>query len=85
MEYYDKIADEYDSMYNDPYWQMHNKVSEKIIFKNIKINNGKILDIGAGTGYWTKIFLDKNFEVFSLEPSKKMCELMKKDLKTMKI
>ncbi|WGS64770.1 class I SAM-dependent methyltransferase [Marinitoga aeolica] len=77
-EYYDKIANEYDSMYNDPYWQMHNKVSERIIFNNIKINKGKILDIGAGTGYWTKIFLDKNFEVYSLEPSKKMCELMKK-------
>jgi ubiquinone/menaquinone biosynthesis C-methylase UbiE len=80
-EYYNKIADKYDSMYNDPYWQMHNRLSEKIIFRNLNINSGKVLDIGAGTGYWTKIFLDKGYNVYSLEPSEKMCNIMKNRFK----
>lgn len=77
-EYYNKIAREYDEMYNEPYWQMHNKVTEKIIFDNIKdIKKGKVLDIGAGTGYWTEIFLKKGFDVYAVEPSKEMCDIMK--------
>ncbi|MBM7559103.1 class I SAM-dependent methyltransferase [Marinitoga litoralis] len=80
-EYYDKIANKYDEMYADPYWQMHNRIAEKILFDNIHINNGKVLDIGAGTGYWTKIFLDKGYFVYALEPSQKMCNIMEKRFK----
>ncbi|SHE52602.1 methyltransferase, FkbM family [Marinitoga hydrogenitolerans DSM 16785] len=75
-EYYNKIADNYDEMYAEPYWEMHNKVSEKIIFDNINIKKGKILDIGAGTGYWSKIFLEKGFDVYAVEPSERMCEIL---------
>ncbi|GAB6189423.1 class I SAM-dependent methyltransferase [Marinitoga arctica] len=76
-EYYNKIAKKYDKMYEEPYWEMHNKISEKLIFDKIKnIKNGTILDIGAGTGYWTEIFLNKGFKVYALEPSKKMCDIM---------
>jgi ubiquinone/menaquinone biosynthesis C-methylase UbiE len=80
-EYYDKIANNYDEMYTDPYWQMHNRIAEKILFDNIHINNGKVLDIGAGTGYWTKVFLDKGYFVYALEPSQKMCNIMEKRFK----
>ncbi|KAF2955378.1 class I SAM-dependent methyltransferase [Marinitoga sp. 38H-ov] len=80
-EYYDKISNKYDEMYSDPYWQMHLRVSEIILFDNLKIKKGKVLDIGAGTGYWTKIFLDKGYYVYALEPSKKMCNIMKERFK----
>ncbi|AEX84804.1 hypothetical protein XO10_01840 [Marinitoga sp. 1135] len=80
-EYYNKIAKEYDEMYEDSYWQMHNAVSEKIIFNNIDISNGKLLDIGAGTGFWSKIFLDNGFDVYALEPAENMVNMLKERFK----
>ncbi|KLO21035.1 type 11 methyltransferase [Marinitoga sp. 1197] len=80
-EYYDKIANDYEKMYEDPYWEMHNLLSEKIIFENLKFVSGKVLDIGAGTGYWTNIFLNKGFDVYAVEPSPKMCSILKSKFK----
>ena len=67
MEYYNKIANGYDELYEE---EQRKKI--EIIKKYIK-PKGKILDIGAGTGIVSRFF--KN--VVSLDPSKKMLEKIK--------
>lgn len=43
-------------------------------------DNSKItvLDIGAGNGRWSRLFLSMGFEVYSLDQSHEMCEILRK-------
>ena len=48
-------------------------------YKNIKVSNGKVLDLGCGAGEpFAKFFIDRNFEVTGVDFSEKMLELAKK-------
>jgi SAM-dependent methyltransferase len=49
----------------------------KSIYKESFSDKKKILDIGAGNGRWSKLFLSMGCEVFSLDNSQEMCKLLR--------
>ena len=49
----------------------------KSIYKESFSDKKKILDIGAGNGRWSKLFLSMGCEVFSLDNSPEMCKILR--------
>jgi SAM-dependent methyltransferase len=49
----------------------------KSIYKESFSDKKKILDIGAGNGRWSKLFLSMGCEVFSLDNSLEMCKMLR--------
>jgi SAM-dependent methyltransferase len=49
----------------------------KSIYRESFFNKKKILDIGAGNGRWSKLFLSLGCEVFSLDISLEMCKKLR--------
>ncbi|ANQ54423.1 methyltransferase type 11 [Thermosipho sp. 1063] len=80
-EYYEKIAHLYDQMYEDEEWTILRQAVQIYIENVIGSLSGKVLDVGTGTGYWLNFFLKKNFQVYAIEPSKKMLEIAKRKYK----
>jgi len=69
-KYYDVVADSYDELYGEEQLEKA-KIIKKEILK--KINKGKLLDIGGGTGISTEIFMNK-FKCYLIDPSEKLLE-----------
>ncbi|BBE30832.1 SAM-dependent methyltransferase [Tepiditoga spiralis] len=81
-EYYDKISNEYDSMYEDVYWKLHNKLIREVIMEKVlNLEGEKALDIGCGTGIWTNLLKDIGFDVYAIDPSENMVNITQKRLK----
>lgn len=49
----------------------------KSIYKESLSDKKKILDIGAGNGRWSKLFLSMGCKVFSLDNSLEMCKILR--------
>jgi 2-polyprenyl-3-methyl-5-hydroxy-6-metoxy-1,4-benzoquinol methylase len=49
----------------------------KSIYKESFSDKKKILDIGAGNGRWSKLFLSMGCEVYSLDNSVEMCKILR--------
>jgi SAM-dependent methyltransferase len=49
----------------------------KSIYKESFSDKKKVLDIGAGNGRWSKLFLSMGCEVFSLDNSQEMCKILR--------
>jgi ubiquinone/menaquinone biosynthesis C-methylase UbiE len=69
-EYYDDIAEIYDSMYEEPYWKLYHSVLKKLIIAQQP--KGSILDIGTGTARWAIFLAERNNSVKAIDVSKKM-------------
>lgn len=54
----------------------------KEIFDDERI---RVLDVGAGTGRWSREFLKLGYDVTSLDISEKMCEYLRKSLSGLKV
>jgi ubiquinone/menaquinone biosynthesis C-methylase UbiE len=81
--YYDRIANKYDTQYDNYYWMLFNEITKKLVEKYIK-EEYHILDLGAGTGYWTYWLSERVESVYALEPSEKMLEICKDKTKNFK-
>jgi len=71
---FNKLADSYDSWYNSSAGQMYDRL-EKKAFDSLRgnYNNGKqLLEIGCGTGHWSRYFREKGFEVTGIDISGEM-------------
>ncbi len=78
--FYDRIAEDYEEeiIYGSLFYYEHYKAIADFILRHI-LSNGlkkdtRILDIGCGTGFWTKIFRDLGFDVVGLDLSSKSVE-----------
>ncbi len=78
--FYDEIAEDYEEeiIYGSLFYYEHYKAIADFILRYV-LSNGlrkevKILDIGCGTGFWTKIFRDLGFDVVGLDLSSKSIE-----------
>ena len=60
-----KLADIYDNWYGSAVGQMYDRLEKKTLDSLVgSHNNGKqLLDIGCGTGHWSRYFSEKGFEV----------------------
>jgi 2-polyprenyl-3-methyl-5-hydroxy-6-metoxy-1,4-benzoquinol methylase len=78
---FDNVADRYEkATFEGSMGSKHVDIKEqeliKSIYKESFSDKKKILDIGAGNGRWSKLFLSMGCKVFSLDNSLEMCKIL---------
>jgi len=74
-DYYDKVSNIYDSLYEDEVSKMENNIVKNTLRKNIKRHH-KILDLGCGTGLFLELYYLYNY--IGIDCSRKMIYLARK-------
>lgn len=74
-EYYDDIARFYDGQYEEPYWHLYHEILHKLVGDSIQ-TDGRLLDLGTGTGRWAIHFAALDFDVTAIDPSKEMLSVL---------
>jgi len=71
---FNKLADSYDSWYGSAVGQMCDRLEKKAFDNLIGNHNGgkQLLEIGCGTGHWSRYFGEKGFEVTGIDVSEEM-------------
>jgi ubiquinone/menaquinone biosynthesis C-methylase UbiE len=71
---FDEVADSYDSWYADRRGTMYDRLEKKLIasFLPTGTEGRKLLEIGGGTGRWSRLFSQRGFEVTGLDISERM-------------
>ncbi len=78
--YFDKIADKYDSWYQSRVGK-YVDLTEKIqVFSLLKDSSGIVLDLGCGTGNYTVELFKRSFKVIGCDVSKEMLRIAKNKL-----
>ena len=74
---FDSIAEKYDSWYTRPRGIMYDRIEKKAVRRLLpKEGKGlKLLDIGCGTGHWSRFFCDCGFEVTGVDASQSMLDM----------
>jgi ubiquinone/menaquinone biosynthesis C-methylase UbiE len=75
---FDSVANKYDEYYKTEHGKKIDdleKFSVALFFN--ELNSKKVLEIGCGTGHWTKFLSQHGFEVMGLDVSEKMLEIAK--------
>ncbi len=78
--YHDRVASRYDSIYDDPYWEFHDRITWNHL-KNFLPKNpaAPVLDLGCGTGKWGLKLLKAGFPTtFSDLSPNMLAEVQKK-------
>ena len=74
LEYYDNNIESYKEMWLNDFSSNYNfEIPD--IFLGYLNTNSHILDLGCGTGRDSKYFLDKGYQVTSIDGSKEMCKI----------
>ena len=76
LEYYNSNANSYKEKWNNEFLKNYDFDIPDIFLSYIK-ENSYILDLGCGTGRDSKYFLDRGYDVKSIDGSKEMCEVAK--------
>ncbi|MFZ2147496.1 MAG: class I SAM-dependent methyltransferase [Sedimentisphaerales bacterium] len=73
------IAGSYDSWYAGRRGAMYDRLEKKLIgnFLPAKAKGKKLLDVGCGTGHWSRFFSEYGFEVTGLDISERMIGIAK--------
>uniref|UniRef100_UPI003216E667 class I SAM-dependent methyltransferase n=1 Tax=uncultured Draconibacterium sp. TaxID=1573823 RepID=UPI003216E667 len=70
-----EIADSYDAYYQTEAGKKVNTIEEELIKAALqKIPAGKMLELGCGTGHWTKLFVQHEFDVVATDISDAMLQ-----------
>jgi 2-polyprenyl-3-methyl-5-hydroxy-6-metoxy-1,4-benzoquinol methylase len=69
---FDEIADEYDAWYSTPLGSFVVAEEEAALLDAVADESGHLLDVGAGTGWWSRVLARRGFSVTALEPSAPM-------------
>ena len=79
IKYFDKVAKEYNKKSNRFPWLFIRKYESYHLLSLVeKKNNLKVLDLGCGSGYYSKIFSRfENNKVFAIDSSREMVESIK--------
>jgi ubiquinone/menaquinone biosynthesis C-methylase UbiE len=74
------LADSYDNWYSSAIVSMYNRLEKKAFEKLLtNYSSGKqLLEIGCGTGHWSRFFSEKGFEVMGIDISEKMIKTANK-------
>jgi len=70
------LAATYESWYETPDGQAHDKAQKAAVLKLLpSVRPGdRLLDVGCGTGHWSRFFAEKGYEVLGLDISPAMVE-----------
>jgi ubiquinone/menaquinone biosynthesis C-methylase UbiE len=73
--YHDRVARQYDSIYDDPYWEFHDRLTWQAIKPHLPCDAGaKCCDLGCGTGKWGLKLVKSGFNTTFVDHSAAMIE-----------
>lgn len=82
--YHDRVARQYDSIYDDLYWEFHDELTWRLIKPHLPTDAGaSCCDLGCGTGKWGLKLLKSGFAVTFLDHSAAMIEQVRAKLEPM--
>jgi ubiquinone/menaquinone biosynthesis C-methylase UbiE len=82
--YHDRVARQYDSIYDDPYWDFHDELTWRLIKPHLpRDQSARCADLGCGTGKWGMKLLKSGFATTFLDSSAAMIEQVRGKLDAM--
>jgi ubiquinone/menaquinone biosynthesis C-methylase UbiE len=73
--YHDRVARQYDSMYDDAYWEFHDRLTWETIKPHLPRDaSARCADLGCGTGKWGLKLLKSGFATTFVDHSAAMIE-----------
>jgi SAM-dependent methyltransferase len=82
--YHDRVARQYDSIYDDPYWELHDELTWRLIKPYLPRDLAlPCADLGCGTGKWGLKLLKSGFAVTFVDHSAAMIEQVRSKLQEM--
>src|SRR6476660_2430117 len=82
--YHDRVARQYDSIYDDPYWEFHDELTWRLIKPHLpRDQSAACADLGCGTGKWGLRLLKSGFAVTFIDNSAAMIEQARAKIESM--
>ena len=79
--YHDRVARQYDSIYDDPYWHFHDELTWRTIKPHLPRDlSAPCCDLGCGTGKWGLKLLKSGFATTFVDHSAAMIEQVREKL-----
>jgi ubiquinone/menaquinone biosynthesis C-methylase UbiE len=73
--YHDRVARQYDAIYDDPYWRFHDELTWRAIKPHVpRDQSAQCLDLGCGTGKWGLKLLKSGFATTFVDHAGAMIE-----------
>jgi ubiquinone/menaquinone biosynthesis C-methylase UbiE len=74
---FDKIADSYDGWYDSAKGKKYDRLEKQAIDRMLAgiAKGSRLLEVGCGTGHWSRYFSGKGFEVTGIDLSEKMIDV----------
>ena len=73
--YHDRVARQYDSIYDDPYWHFHDELTWRLIKPHLPVNAvAHCADLGCGTGKWGLRLLKSGYPTTFVDHAASMIE-----------
>jgi ubiquinone/menaquinone biosynthesis C-methylase UbiE len=82
--YHDRVARQYDAIYDDPYWEFHDELTWRLIKPHLpKDATAHCCDLGCGTGKWGLKLLKSGFATTFVDSAGAMVEQVRGKLESM--
>ncbi|MGB7161172.1 MAG: class I SAM-dependent methyltransferase [Tepidisphaeraceae bacterium] len=79
--YHDRVARQYDAIYDDPYWAFHDELTWRSIKPHLpRDTSAECADLGCGTGKWGLKLLKSGFATTFVDHAAKMIEQVREKL-----
>ena len=73
--YHDRVARQYDAIYDDPYWHFHDELTWRLIKPHLPTDaSAHCADLGCGTGKWGIRLLKSGFATTFVDHAAAMIE-----------
>src|SRR3954470_23770759 len=73
--YHDRVARQYDTIYDDPYWEFHDELTWRMIKPHLPRDlSAACCDLGCGTGKWGLKLLKSGFATTFVDHAAAMIE-----------
>ncbi len=82
--YHDRIARQYDAIYDDPYWHFHDELTWRLIKPHLPRDvSARCADLGCGTGKWGLRLIKTGFDTTFLDNSGAMIAQVRQKLEVL--
>jgi ubiquinone/menaquinone biosynthesis C-methylase UbiE len=82
--YHDRVARQYDAIYDDPYWHFHDELTWRSIKPNVpRDQSAACADLGCGTGKWGLRLLKSGFATTFVDSSAAMIGQVREKLEAL--
>src|SRR5216117_4564882 len=82
--YHDRVARQYDAIYDDPYWAFHDELTWRMVKPWLPRDaNARCCDLGCGTGKWGLKLLKSGFATTFVDHAAAMIEQIRPKLTDM--